>query len=80
MRRLVVALGAIVVLALPAASMPATRITVYAASSLTGVFPRIDKAPRYSFAGSDMLAAQIMLTAYLESPTRGRIGPGALDE
>ena len=59
MRRLVVALGAIVVLALPAASMPATRITVYAASSLTGVFPRIDKAPRYSFAGSDMLAAQI---------------------
>jgi molybdate transport system substrate-binding protein len=39
--------------------MPATRITVYAASSLTGVFPRIDKAPRYSFAGSDMLATQI---------------------
>jgi molybdate transport system substrate-binding protein len=59
MRRLVLLLGAIVVLALPAGSMPATRITVYAASSLTGVFPQIDKAPRYSFAGSDTLATQI---------------------
>jgi molybdate transport system substrate-binding protein len=59
LRRLAPALAAIIVLALPAASMPATRITVYAASSLTGVFPRIDKAPRYSFAGSDMLATQI---------------------
>ena len=52
-------LGAIVALALPAGSMPATRITVYAAASLTKVFPRIDKAPRYNFAGSDMLATQI---------------------
>ena len=59
MRRLAVAVGAIVVLALPAGSMPATRITVYAAASLTQVFPRIDKAPRYSFAGSDTLATQI---------------------
>jgi molybdate transport system substrate-binding protein len=58
-KRLVPALAAIIVLTLPAASMPAARITVYAASSLTGVFPRIDKAPRYSFAGSDMLATQI---------------------
>jgi molybdate transport system substrate-binding protein len=58
-RRLVAALGAILVLALPAGSMQATRITVYAAASLTSVFPRIDKAPRYSFAGSDTLAAQI---------------------
>jgi molybdate transport system substrate-binding protein len=39
--------------------MQATRITVYAAASLTGVFPQIDKAPRYSFAGSDTLATQI---------------------
>jgi molybdate transport system substrate-binding protein len=39
--------------------MPAPRITVYAAASLTQVFPRIDKAPRYDFAGSDTLAAQI---------------------
>ena len=59
MRRLAVAVGAIVVLALPAGSSPATRITVYAAASLTQVFPRIDKAPRYSFAGSDTLATQI---------------------
>ena len=59
MKGLVATLGAIVVFALPAASMPATRITVYAAASLTAVFPHIDKAPRYSFAGSDALAAQI---------------------
>ena len=30
-----------------------------AASSLTDVFPKIDATPRYSFAGSDVLAAQI---------------------
>ena len=34
-------------------------ITVFAAASLTEVFPKIDPAPRYSFAGSDELAAQI---------------------
>jgi molybdate transport system substrate-binding protein len=34
-------------------------ITVYAASSLTDVFPRIDAGPRYSFGASGMLAAQI---------------------
>jgi molybdate transport system substrate-binding protein len=34
-------------------------ITVFAAASLTEVFPGIDPAPRYSFAGSDELAAQI---------------------
>jgi molybdate transport system substrate-binding protein len=33
--------------------------TVFAAASLTNVFPQIDKAPRYSFAGSDQLALQI---------------------
>ena len=59
MRRLVIAFVAAVVLALPAGGSPATRITVYAAASLTQVFPRVDKAPRYSFAGSDQLAAQI---------------------
>ena len=59
MRRLVLALGIVIVLALPAGSMPATRITVYAAASLTSAFPRIDKAPRYNFAGSDTLATQI---------------------
>jgi molybdate transport system substrate-binding protein len=35
------------------------RITVFAASSLTEVFPRIDPNARYSFAGSDDLALQI---------------------
>jgi molybdate transport system substrate-binding protein len=34
-------------------------LTVYAASSLTDVFPTIDPAPEYNFAGSDELATQI---------------------
>ena len=38
-------------------------ITVYAASSLTNVFPAIDPGPSYSFAGSNTLAAQIRLGA-----------------
>ena len=59
MRRIALAAGGVVVLLFPSGSAPATRITVYAAASLTQVFPRIDKAPRYSFAGSDTLAAQI---------------------
>jgi molybdate transport system substrate-binding protein len=32
---------------------------IFAAASLTGVLPLIDKAPRYQFAGSDQLAFQI---------------------
>ena len=35
------------------------QITVYAAASLTSVLPQIDAAPRYSFGGSNTLAAQI---------------------
>jgi molybdate transport system substrate-binding protein len=50
---------ALVALLLPVAGSSSTRITVYAAASLTQVFPRIDDAPRYNFAGSDQLAAQI---------------------
>jgi molybdate transport system substrate-binding protein len=46
-------------LALPATVSGGTPITVFAAASLAEVFPRIDKAPRYSFAGSDQLAIQI---------------------
>ena len=42
-----------------------TPPTVYAAASLTEVFPAIDPAPTYNFAGSDELATQI---------TRGRAG------
>src|ERR1039458_3020991 len=40
-----------------------TGITVYAASSLTNVFPAIDPGPKYSFAGSNTLSAQIQLGA-----------------
>ena len=35
------------------------QITVYAAASLTNVFPQIDRGQRYSFGGSNTLAAQI---------------------
>ncbi|MGZ4394074.1 MAG: molybdate ABC transporter substrate-binding protein [Gaiellaceae bacterium] len=35
------------------------RLTVFAAGSLTEVFPAIDPRPRYGFAGSDQLAFQI---------------------
>jgi len=50
---------AVAALALPASVSGGTPITVFAAASLTGVFPRIAAAPRYSFAGSDQLALQI---------------------
>jgi molybdate transport system substrate-binding protein len=36
-----------------------TILTIFAAASLTTVFPQIAKHERYSFAGSNMLAAQI---------------------
>jgi molybdate transport system substrate-binding protein len=35
------------------------RLTVFAAASLTNVFPQIDPRERYSFGGSNTLAAQI---------------------
>ena len=35
------------------------RLTVFAAASLTNVLPKIDSGSRYSFGGSNMLAAQI---------------------
>jgi molybdate transport system substrate-binding protein len=37
----------------------APRLTIYAASSLTEVFPRIDRRPAYNFAGSNQLVLQI---------------------
>ena len=40
-----------------------TNITIYAAASLTNVFPAIDSGPKYSFGGSNTLAAQIRLGA-----------------
>jgi molybdate transport system substrate-binding protein len=39
--------------------LAAAKLTVFAAASLTSVFPQIDSGPRYSFAGSDQLAFQI---------------------
>jgi molybdate transport system substrate-binding protein len=53
------ALFAIVALSLPSATGAGGNFTVFAAASLTEVFPRIDPSPRYSFAGSDQLALQI---------------------
>jgi molybdate transport system substrate-binding protein len=42
-----------------ASGSKAPRLTVFAAASLTNVFPKIDPHGRYSFGGSNMLAAQI---------------------
>jgi molybdate transport system substrate-binding protein len=58
MRRLtlVALLAAAVALAAPTA---AQALNVYAATSLTKVFPALDKAPRYSFGGSNTLRLQI---------------------
>jgi molybdate transport system substrate-binding protein len=57
--RALAAVFAIVALALPSATGAGGNFTVFAAASLTGVFPKIDRSPRYSFAGSDQLALQI---------------------
>jgi len=46
----------------PAALLLA-KLTVYAAASLTNVFPQIDSSPQYSFGASNTLAAQIQLGA-----------------
>jgi molybdate transport system substrate-binding protein len=58
MKRLA-ALALVAAAALPVAGAASTRITVYAAASLTEVFPRIAPNPHYNFAGSDTLATQI---------------------
>ena len=59
MKRLPAIVLTVAALALPASVSGGTPITVLAAASLTEVLPRIDKTPRYSFAGSDQLAVQI---------------------
>jgi molybdate transport system substrate-binding protein len=58
MRRTTLAamLAAAVALAAPAG---AQAVNVYAATSLTNVFPALDKAPKYSFGGSNTLQLQI---------------------
>jgi molybdate transport system substrate-binding protein len=59
---IVVVVVVLALLAVPAggsASTSSTQITVYAAASLTNVFPAIDPNEKYSFGGSNTLAAQI---------------------
>ena len=60
MRRVALAL-LVAALLIPAGAVARTQtqITVYAAASLTHVFPKIDKSEKYSFGGSNALAAQI---------------------
>ena len=50
---------ALATLAFRAEATAQARLTVYAASSLTDVLPKIDGSARYSFGGSNTLAAQI---------------------
>jgi molybdate transport system substrate-binding protein len=60
MRRRAIALAALlVVTASVARAAQSAELTVFAAASLTNVFAKIDGAQRYSFAGSNTLAAQI---------------------
>ncbi len=61
MKRIFLVLGLFAVLAGPAASATKAtpKITVYAASSLTNVFPAIAPNETYSFGGSNTLATQI---------------------
>ena len=65
MRRAVLLTACLVALAAAASAAARTTstITVFAAASLTNVFPEIDATPKYSFAGSNTLAAQIQLGA-----------------
>jgi molybdate transport system substrate-binding protein len=53
---------AVAAIAGPAGAAPVVTkpVSVYAAASLTDVFPAIDKNQTYSFAGSNTLASQIM--------------------
>ena len=57
--RALAATFALVALAVPSSVGAGGSFTVFAASSLTEVFPKIDSKPRYSFAGSDQLALQM---------------------
>jgi len=66
LRRLTVILAALLVSLLGVGGTAAgnstsgvSGITVYAAASLTDVFPKIDSGPKYSFGASSTLAAQI---------------------
>ena len=50
---------ALAVVAGQASARSNAQITIYAAASLTDVFPKIDAAQKYQFGGSNTLAAQI---------------------
>jgi molybdate transport system substrate-binding protein len=58
-RRLAGVLIAAIALAAGGRVDAAQALNVYAATSLTKAFPALDKAPRYSFGGSNTLALQI---------------------
>jgi molybdate transport system substrate-binding protein len=59
LRIVLVAVLAVVVVGAAGAQRDTTRPTVFAAASLTDAFPKIGPNARYSFAGSNALAAQI---------------------
>ena len=59
MRLALVAVLAVAVVGPAGAQLDTTRATVYAAASLTDAFPKLAPHARYSFAGSNALAAQI---------------------
>jgi molybdate transport system substrate-binding protein len=62
MRRLAAACAALALLVpITAGARPdsSRRVTVFAASSLTEAFPRVDRRARFNFAGSNQLATQI---------------------
>jgi molybdate transport system substrate-binding protein len=61
-----VASVAALLVAVPQSSAGSGRLAVFAAASLTEVFPQLDTKPRYSFAGSDELSAQIQLGARID--------------
>jgi molybdate transport system substrate-binding protein len=54
-----VAVVALSLVAAQASAAPNAQLTVYAAASLTDVFPKIDPRQQYQFGGSNTLAAQI---------------------
>jgi molybdate transport system substrate-binding protein len=58
-RLALVAAVAVAVVGAAGAQRDTTRATIYAAASLTNAFPKIAPNARYSFAGSNALAAQI---------------------
>ena len=59
MRKVALVLALLALCAGSASARRQQQITVFAAASLTDAFPKLDRAQRYSFAGSNALATQI---------------------